>query len=316
MAWRGMPLHSPELCAIYASQSMAQPAMGTERGCSSGVEHHVANVRVEGSNPFARSNLFISLICGHLVCSDGDRNGDHNGVQSVSTKSSIGASGGTTAVTRSAAASDRKTYRKTRITRWRRGWRYKRVVPQDVRHVVGASAWSKYLGAVSEPDAMSEARKLDVIHDDLIRRARGLSPDAQEIIAVGGGLKSARADALKVAEGLKEPERTEADVDLNAPDAIAQLKHVRRMRGLTAHVKHIHRETQDALAAVTPSDQASKLAALIPTWLRVAAPRQPKSIQKKRLYVGRLVKVVGDLEPRASSPRACRHVPRSHGKEG
>ena len=25
------------------------------RGCSSGVEHHVANVRVEGSNPFARS---------------------------------------------------------------------------------------------------------------------------------------------------------------------------------------------------------------------------------------------------------------------
>src|SRR5215470_5711623 len=25
-------------------------------GCSSGVEHHVANVRVEGSNPFARSN--------------------------------------------------------------------------------------------------------------------------------------------------------------------------------------------------------------------------------------------------------------------
>jgi hypothetical protein len=27
------------------------------RGCSSGVEHHVANVRVEGSNPFARSNL-------------------------------------------------------------------------------------------------------------------------------------------------------------------------------------------------------------------------------------------------------------------
>ncbi len=26
------------------------------RGCSSGVEHHVANVRVEGSNPFARSN--------------------------------------------------------------------------------------------------------------------------------------------------------------------------------------------------------------------------------------------------------------------
>ena len=30
------------------------------RGCSSGVEHHVANVRVEGSNPFARSNFQMS----------------------------------------------------------------------------------------------------------------------------------------------------------------------------------------------------------------------------------------------------------------
>src|SRR5262244_575521 len=29
------------------------------RGCSSGVEHHVANVRVVGSNPIARSSLSI-----------------------------------------------------------------------------------------------------------------------------------------------------------------------------------------------------------------------------------------------------------------
>src|SRR5262249_33936650 len=30
------------------------------RGCSSGVEHHVANVRVVGSNPIARSNVQLS----------------------------------------------------------------------------------------------------------------------------------------------------------------------------------------------------------------------------------------------------------------
>ena len=31
-----------------------------ECGCSSGVEHNLAKVRVEGSNPFARSNIFPS----------------------------------------------------------------------------------------------------------------------------------------------------------------------------------------------------------------------------------------------------------------
>ena len=30
---------------------------GLECGCSSGVEHNLAKVRVEGSNPFARSNI-------------------------------------------------------------------------------------------------------------------------------------------------------------------------------------------------------------------------------------------------------------------
>ena len=37
---------------------------GLECGCSSGVEHNLAKVRVEGSNPFARSNFqgFIALM--------------------------------------------------------------------------------------------------------------------------------------------------------------------------------------------------------------------------------------------------------------
>ena len=32
-------------------------AQAEERGCSSGVEHNLAKVGVEGSNPFARSNF-------------------------------------------------------------------------------------------------------------------------------------------------------------------------------------------------------------------------------------------------------------------
>src|SRR6478735_10094758 len=36
-------------------------AQAEERGCSSGVEHNLAKVGVEGSNPFARSKLFLQL---------------------------------------------------------------------------------------------------------------------------------------------------------------------------------------------------------------------------------------------------------------
>jgi hypothetical protein len=34
----------------------------TERGCSSGVEHNLAKVGVEGSNPFARSSFSLSVL--------------------------------------------------------------------------------------------------------------------------------------------------------------------------------------------------------------------------------------------------------------
>ncbi len=37
----------------------APPPYPHGRGCSSGVEHDLAKVGVEGSNPFARSNSFM-----------------------------------------------------------------------------------------------------------------------------------------------------------------------------------------------------------------------------------------------------------------
>jgi hypothetical protein len=40
-------------CAFHRERVLF---LGIGRGCSSGVEHHVSNVRVGGSNPFARSN--------------------------------------------------------------------------------------------------------------------------------------------------------------------------------------------------------------------------------------------------------------------
>jgi hypothetical protein len=64
-------LHSLPSRAIYPG---LRPACrrGTQGcGCSSGVEHHVANVRVEGSNPFARSNPVSPAICKTVPEFDG-----------------------------------------------------------------------------------------------------------------------------------------------------------------------------------------------------------------------------------------------------
>src|SRR5258705_13638838 len=49
----------PMLGALANPEAFAAYTAGG-RGCSSGVEHHVANVRVVGSNPIARSSTCMS----------------------------------------------------------------------------------------------------------------------------------------------------------------------------------------------------------------------------------------------------------------
>jgi hypothetical protein len=56
-------LQSARLSAISRAPG-AQAPHG--RGCSSGVEHDLAKVGVEGSNPFARSNFSRGVRPGHL----------------------------------------------------------------------------------------------------------------------------------------------------------------------------------------------------------------------------------------------------------
>jgi hypothetical protein len=47
------------LSEALKTKAFAAPPTGLECGCSSGVEHNLAKVRVEGSNPFARSNFLV-----------------------------------------------------------------------------------------------------------------------------------------------------------------------------------------------------------------------------------------------------------------
>jgi hypothetical protein len=65
---------------------LAEAAGGSGRGCSSGVEHNLAKVGVEGSNPFARSKISSE---NQLLATCLPKNASFifgNGVHMVSTK--------------------------------------------------------------------------------------------------------------------------------------------------------------------------------------------------------------------------------------
>ena len=55
--YRAGAADKPQRRALASAERAAlEPAAWRERGRSSGVEHNLAKVGVEGSNPFARSN--------------------------------------------------------------------------------------------------------------------------------------------------------------------------------------------------------------------------------------------------------------------
>src|ERR1700745_3747199 len=54
--------------ARWSGRPLARPDFGC--GCSSGVEHDLAKVGVEGSNPFARSNNFNYLLSSEAAGAD------------------------------------------------------------------------------------------------------------------------------------------------------------------------------------------------------------------------------------------------------
>ena len=53
---RAITMHTDWVCKLLHERAHWRSVQGTGRGCSSGVEHHVPNVGVMGSNPVARSN--------------------------------------------------------------------------------------------------------------------------------------------------------------------------------------------------------------------------------------------------------------------
>lgn len=195
------------------------------------------------------------------------------------------------------------TYRKHHLTRWRSGWRYRRRVPTSLVGAVGRTEWSKYLGAISEPNAVVEARKLDVENDALIAHLKAMSKTEQDELAVAGGIEAteAQTQALLVALPFVEAvglNFTEQSVDLDQPDTVDQIRTIRSSRELGTALRG-KIDAQRTLVSKSRGDHpTSKMEALVSVWERVAAPRRKKSIDKKHLYLGRFVTVVGDMAPK------------------
>lgn len=211
------------------------------------------------------------------------------------------------------------TYRKQHITRWRNGWRYKRRVPKTMVPLIGATYWTKYLGAISEPDAVRAARKLDVHHDDLLARLEGMSAIERLELAANGGLKATEAGiaelevALPFVEAIaKNYSEQDVDLDKSGPqqgidvegaeewydaDPLEELRTIRASRTAGEAVRGKIASRRELVTKSRKSAGEAKLEALIDLWLKVSPPSNEKTQQKRRLYVRRFVACVGDLEP-------------------
>ncbi len=194
------------------------------------------------------------------------------------------------------------TYRKHHITRWRSGWRYKRRVPKQMVALIGFTYWTKYLGAISEPEALIAARKFDVENDEYIGRLNAMPAGDRIEIARRGGLTAIKDEALALEQLLpgydaRHDGRVESDVDLDAPDAIEQIKAIRLGKKASEQLRSQITFRRKLSAPTSALSLSPALSNLIPVWQRVARPRNTKTVNKMHLYVRRFVDSAGDLEP-------------------
>src|SRR5580658_3945335 len=73
--WRALARQTRRACQGRGDPAISRPPNGTERGRSSGVEHNLAKVGVEGSNPFARSRYSLDVVGDSAVRSGTERTG-------------------------------------------------------------------------------------------------------------------------------------------------------------------------------------------------------------------------------------------------
>lgn len=186
------------------------------------------------------------------------------------------------------------------------GWKYKREVPPDLRaHFRGRRSWIKTLGSIPRDEAIKQARRLAVEHDDLIDHLRNLTPEDAALVQKAGGIERVR-EMAQVNYWERDAEKMEAigavieQMPLTAfgplvtkeQAAIMIVNHKQRLKPLREYGSRMR-----AVSGIRLEDPLG-LQALIPTWKRVSPRLTDKVVKRMGLYVRRFHDVVGKLHPK------------------
>lgn len=193
----------------------------------------------------------------------------------------------------------RGPYRQDFISVRRDGIQYKRAVPSKLQSVVGRSTWTKWLGNITRSEAALRARDLAVKHDRLIAGLTKLTDHERAQIMASGGFDAWRRhhkyDDIELAfTSLAEtispdPDAPEAVQAATALEAYRARERTSKLQADVAAAKRLGRKIK--------GEDEGKLLTLVDLHEKVSPPRSYKTSEKARLYVGRLIKIVGDLAP-------------------
>ena len=174
------------------------------------------------------------------------------------------------------------------LTQSRGAYVYRQHVPRDVRAVIGRTEFFRYIGAISKSAAETEARHLRLQFDDLIERARALSPDNRRDVIAIGGLE--RWEALHAGQtaliGAVVQSLSSGDVDESASDAEQAQQ---ALHALRAHKLH-----KQLLGAGPRKRSAKSLQSIIDIWQQRARPKSQSTVARARLWLARLADHTGD----------------------
>ncbi len=206
------------------------------------------------------------------------------------------------------------------------GWKYVRAVPMALRDVVGKKFWTRYIGSMTRVKAIEVARSHADSDQKIIDGLRALSIDERMNIAgtvvlvQGKTVKGLEAWRMKEAHGPMSLRFLEAAAGSDRPDPLVRwLEAVERTESEQTVASLRDRVGKALLDAALVRGAVAKghadlaadrvikhkmsatafepaLMSLVQLWVRVRAPRNPKSVEKTRLYIRRFAEIAGDLD--------------------
>jgi hypothetical protein len=192
------------------------------------------------------------------------------------------------------------------LFRHRRGFKYRRAVPHDLRGLLGKAHWVKtFPGTVSYEEAKAACRVLAVEHDRLIKGLRAATQTQREAIADAGGWEAFKTlpDALE--RGLPYVETVAVHFEDDpgvSPEGAAEIVDARRIaKRMRAEIA----ATRQVVTKIGAPAKGEGLAALIPLWLSISKPGADKTVQRMHLHIGRCMEIIGRKAPAEITRQDC-----------